>query len=56
MVLPGLESVADDEIAHDLGGEVKRTGRGLVVFRVEEPDAALLQLRTTEDEIGRAHV
>jgi 23S rRNA G2445 N2-methylase RlmL len=49
VVLPGLETVADDEIARDLGGEVKRTGRGLVVFRVEEPDAALLQLRTTED-------
>jgi tRNA (guanine6-N2)-methyltransferase len=49
VVLPGLETVAADEIAQDLGGEVKRTGRGLVVFRVEEPDAALLQLRTTED-------
>src|SRR5262249_7727003 len=49
MVLPGVEPVASDEIARDLGGEVKRTGRGLVVFRVDEPDAALLQLRTTED-------
>jgi 23S rRNA G2445 N2-methylase RlmL len=46
---PGLESVAAEEIEHDLGGEVKRTGRGLVVFRVPEIDESLLQLRTVED-------
>src|SRR5262245_26893020 len=49
MVLAGLEPVAAEEIARDLGGDVKRTGRGLVVFRVPEISPALLQLRTTED-------
>lgn len=49
MVIPGLESVAADEIARDLGGEVKRTGPGLVVFRVPQIDASLLRLRTAED-------
>jgi 23S rRNA G2445 N2-methylase RlmL len=48
-VLPGLEAVAADEIERDLGGEVKRTGRGIVVFRVEDINDRLLQLRTTED-------
>jgi 23S rRNA G2445 N2-methylase RlmL len=41
--------VAADEIETDLGGEVKRTGRGLVVFRVPEVTEALLTLRTVED-------
>jgi 23S rRNA G2445 N2-methylase RlmL len=49
MVQPGLEEVAADEIARDLGGEVKRTAPGLVVFRVGEPDVSLLALRTVED-------
>jgi 23S rRNA G2445 N2-methylase RlmL len=49
VVQPGLEPVAGEEIERDLGGEVKRTGRGLVVFRVPEIDASLLQLRTVED-------
>ena len=49
MVLPGLEPVAEDEIRQQLGGDVKRTGPGLVVFRVPEIDGRLLQLRTTED-------
>src|SRR5262249_2058201 len=49
MVIPGLEPVADDEIDRLTGGEVKRTGPGLVVFRVPEIDASLLTLRTTED-------
>lgn len=48
-VQPGLEEIAADEIARDLGGEVKRTGRGVVVFRAEPIDARLLSLRTTED-------
>ena len=43
LVLPGLEEIASEEIADDLGGEVKRTGRGLVVFRVDEIDDALLR-------------
>ena len=49
LVHPGLEPVAADEIEHDLGGEVKRTGHGLVVFRVDAIDDSLLELRTTED-------
>jgi 23S rRNA G2445 N2-methylase RlmL len=49
LVQPGLEPVASEEIARDLGGEVKRTGRGLVVFRVPEIDDRLLGLRTVED-------
>ena len=49
MVLAGLEEIAGDEIRRDLGGEVKRSGPGLVVFRVPEIDASLLSLRTTED-------
>jgi 23S rRNA G2445 N2-methylase RlmL len=49
MVFPGLEPFAEDEIAHDLGGKVRKSGDGLVVFRVPEIDASVLQLRTTED-------
>src|SRR5436309_854101 len=49
LVHPGLESVAGEEIEKDLGGEVKRTGRGLVVFRLPAIDEAVLGLRTTED-------
>ena len=45
----GLEPVATDEIERDLGGEVKRTGRGLIVFRADAIDDSLLELRTTED-------
>src|SRR5205823_3339323 len=49
MVLPGLEPIAEEEIRQRLGGDVKRTGPGVVVFRVPEIDPDLLQLRTTED-------
>src|SRR5579859_4321452 len=49
MVHPGLEEIAADEIERDLGGTVKRTAEGLVVFRVEPIDARVLTLRTTED-------
>jgi 23S rRNA G2445 N2-methylase RlmL len=49
MVHPGLEEVAAEEIAAELGGEVKRTAPGLVVFRVPEVNESLLRLRTTED-------
>ncbi len=48
MVLPGLEPVAAEEIADDLGGEVRKTARGLVVFRAPDVGGAL-DLRTTED-------
>jgi tRNA (guanine6-N2)-methyltransferase len=49
MVFPGLEPVAEDEIARDLKGEIKRSTPEIAVFRVPEIDAALLQLRTVED-------
>jgi 23S rRNA G2445 N2-methylase RlmL len=49
MVIPGLEPVAEDEIQRDLGGDVKKTGPGLVVFRVPAIDASLLHLRTVDD-------
>jgi tRNA (guanine6-N2)-methyltransferase len=48
MVLAGLEPIAADEITDDLGGEVKKIGRGVVVFRVPETERAL-ELRTSED-------
>jgi 23S rRNA G2445 N2-methylase RlmL len=48
-VQPGLEPVAADEIERDLGGRVKRTARGLIVFRPPEVDRRLMALRTTED-------
>jgi tRNA (guanine6-N2)-methyltransferase len=49
MVIPGLEPVAGEEITRDLGGEVKRTGPGLVIFRVPQFDESLLHLRSVED-------
>ena len=49
MTHPGVEPVAADEITRDLGGDVKKTTRGLVVFRVDHITPELLQLRTTED-------
>ena len=45
----GIESIAADEITRDIGGEVKKTARGLVVFRMEELNESVLSLRTTED-------
>jgi 23S rRNA G2445 N2-methylase RlmL len=45
----GIETVAADEITRDIGGEVKKTARGLVVFRVDNLSDAVLSLRTTED-------
>jgi 23S rRNA G2445 N2-methylase RlmL len=49
MVLPGLEEVAAEEIKERLGGDVRKTARGIVVFRVGAIDPGLLRLRTTED-------
>lgn len=49
ITLPGLESVAADEITRDLGGEVKKTERGVVLFRVDEIGPELLKLRCVED-------
>ncbi len=45
----GIESTAAEEITRDIGGEVKKTARGLVVFRVNELTDKVLSLRTTED-------
>jgi tRNA (guanine6-N2)-methyltransferase len=49
MTLPGLEEVAADEITTELGAAVKKSARGLVVFRTDAIDEQLLRLRTTED-------
>jgi 23S rRNA G2445 N2-methylase RlmL len=49
MVHPGLEEIAAEEIERELGGEIKRTAEGLVVFRLPEIDDRILDLRTTED-------
>lgn len=49
MVMPGLEAVAEEELKQELGAEIKRSGPGIVVFRLEEVTPELLQLRTTED-------
>lgn len=49
MVQEGLESVAAEEIEQALNGSIKRTGAGIVVFRLNDIDRSVLQLRTTED-------
>src|SRR5258708_3528431 len=49
MVHPGLEAVAAEEIRTELGGAVKRSEDGFVIFRLKEIDRSILQLRTTED-------
>jgi 23S rRNA G2445 N2-methylase RlmL len=49
IVIPGVEEVAAEEITRDLGGEVRKTGPGYVVFRVTTLDTDILRLRTTED-------
>ena len=49
MVHEGLETIAGEEIAQALGGEIKRAGSGFVVFRLDEIDRDILKLRTTED-------
>ncbi len=49
VVHPGLEEVAGEEIVAELGGDIKKTGSSVVVFRVDEIDASLLKLRTVED-------
>lgn len=49
MVQEGLEAIAAEEITEALGGTIKRTGTGIVVFRLPEIDRAILALRTTED-------
>ena len=48
-VQPGLEPVAADELTRDVQAEVKRTDRGVVVFRVDDITPKLLKLRCTED-------
>jgi 23S rRNA G2445 N2-methylase RlmL len=48
-VASGLEAVAADEITRDLGGEVKKAEKGIVVFRVPAVGPDLLRLRTVDD-------
>ncbi|CAN5143479.1 methyltransferase domain-containing protein [soil metagenome] len=48
-VQPGLEPVAADEVTRDLGGEVKKTVRGSVIFRAAPIDEEILHVRTMED-------
>jgi 23S rRNA G2445 N2-methylase RlmL len=49
LTIPGLETVLAAEIEQDLGGDVRRVARGLVVFRPRKLDRSLLELRTAED-------
>jgi tRNA (guanine6-N2)-methyltransferase len=49
IVHPGLESIAGEEITRDLGAEVKKIDRGVVVFQTPSIDPDLLRLRTVED-------
>jgi 23S rRNA G2445 N2-methylase RlmL len=49
LVVPGLEAIAAEEIEGELGGEIKRSGQGIVVFRVDPIDVRVLALRTVED-------
>lgn len=49
MVHAGIEPVAADEITRDLGGDVKKTTRGLVMFRLDDIKPDVVKLRTTED-------
>jgi 23S rRNA G2445 N2-methylase RlmL len=48
-VQPGLEDIAAEEITRDFRGSVKKSERGLVVFRVPDISPELLQLRIVED-------
>ena len=49
MLHPGLEPVVADELMRDLGAEVKKTARGITVFRLNEITPDVVKLRTTED-------
>jgi 23S rRNA G2445 N2-methylase RlmL len=47
--MPGMEPIAADEITACLGADIKKAGRGVVVFRMDEISPELLWLRTVED-------
>ncbi|MFM7149928.1 MAG: methyltransferase [Gemmataceae bacterium] len=49
MVQPGLEEIAAEEIQRDLGGEIRKSFPGVVVFRVPAINPKLLNLLTCED-------
>lgn len=49
MCQSGLEPIVADEITREVGGDVKKSSRGFVVFRTDRIDEKLLHLRTTED-------
>jgi 23S rRNA G2445 N2-methylase RlmL len=47
--MPGMESIAADEITAHLGAEIKKAARGVVVFRTDDISPEVLRLRTVED-------
>jgi tRNA (guanine6-N2)-methyltransferase len=49
MVFHGLEEVTSEEIEQELGGDIRKTSPGIVIFRVDEIDKNVLNLRTAED-------
>jgi tRNA (guanine6-N2)-methyltransferase len=49
IVQPGLEEIAAEEITRDVAGMVKKTDRGLIIFRAPDISPELLSLRTIED-------
>lgn len=49
IVPQGLEETAAEELRKDFKAEIRKTGQGLVVFRVRDIDRGLLQARTTDD-------
>jgi 23S rRNA G2445 N2-methylase RlmL len=49
ITVPGLETIAAEEIAVELKGEIKKKMSGAVVFRLDEVSDKVLRLRTTED-------
>lgn len=49
MVIPGLEDLARAEISEDLRADIKRTSRGIVVFKTDRDPEKILNLKTTED-------
>jgi tRNA (guanine6-N2)-methyltransferase len=49
LTVPGLETITAREIEEDLGGVVKKTMSGLIVFRVDPLDENVLKMKTAED-------
>src|SRR5262249_45498513 len=49
LTIPGLETITAEEIAGELGAEIKKKLGGAVVFRSDDISKRLLDLRTAED-------